>query len=468
MNKLVLILLFCAFELSSQSWEVIGLTNREVTNMTFADSSLYISGDYTYINDIPYSTISKYNGLTFDSLNCGVGTICGSILSEGGWQGSKKSISFNNRLIVTGFFNNASSINSNSLSFFFENYWDSYGSGLKNANNTIGRGNFLSKDSNLVYLTGSFDSINGIPAQSAAIFDGVTWYEPANFSRIDPDWSNDFHIIYPYKDYLYFAGTFCDNLNIDRKVCRIARFRNGEWSGVGNGVFSGLGFVNSMTIYKEKLIFGGTMSKSQGDPGDGVAAWDGENWDTMGGGVYSSSVVQVSEMVANGDYLYVCGRFESAGGQPALSIARWDGINWCSLDSIENYLDVCVSMGFFKDTLIVSGAKYFNGYPEIRLVKWLTPGQVSNCGNATSIANVKKKNFSIYPNPTNNIFNIQFNESFSGSVFITDITGRLLKSELFDDKTLITLNLELYSNGIYFVSVINKTKEFETVKIVKF
>ena len=88
-------------------------------------------------------------------------------------------------------------------------------------------------------------------------------------------------------------------------------------------------------------------------------------------------------------------------------------------------------------------------------------------GNTTTISEPEKKNFVIYPNPTNNIFNIKFNELFSGSIVITDISGRLLKSESFNDKTQITLSLEPYSNGIYFVSVINQNKVNETVRIVK-
>lgn len=101
------------------------------------------------------------------------------------------------------------------------------------------------------------------------------------------------------------------------------------------------------------------------------------------------------------------------------------------------------------------------------IAKWAGGDTILESGNTTSISEPEKKNFSIYPNPTNNLFNIQFNELFSGSIVITDISGRLIKSETFNDKMEITLSLDSYSSGIYFVSVINQNKVNETVKIVK-
>ena len=87
--------------------------------------------------------------------------------------------------------------------------------------------------------------------------------------------------------------------------------------------------------------------------------------------------------------------------------------------------------------------------------------------SAPVVAVSKHSKLLIYPNPTDNLFNIQFNESISGSVFITDISGRLLKSESFNEKSLLLFSLGSYLPGVYFVSIINDKDEVETLKIVK-
>ena len=467
----ILILMLLNFtKLYSQNWEIVAEVNTGISTIIEdeVNDRLLVSGSFTYLNNVPFSTIAFYDGNNFDSLQCGIGSLCGNVLPLGGISGAWRVIYYENKLITTGSFGIASNIETAGLAYYENNTWNSFGTGLLLNNGNWGMGRYLSKDSNYVYLCGTFDSINGVPAQSVAIYNGTTWYEPENLTSVRPNLPNGFNTVQSYKDYLYLSGTFCDNENPERKICRLARFKDGEWSGVGNGIFSGLGYVNSMVVYKDKLIVGGTMSTSQGDPGNGLAAWDGNTWDNMGGGVYYSSVVQVNDMAVHGDFLYVLGLFEAAGGKEAQGLARWDGTNWCRLDSFEIYINNAIAIGFFNDTLFASGYLFSNEGVSRRLIKWLPPFQISNCGNTTSINEPKQNNvFTIYPNPTNNLVNVQFNALFSGSILICDISGRLLGSKEVKNVSNTSVTLADCAQGIYFVTVAGNNNERQTLKLIK-
>jgi hypothetical protein len=177
----------------------------------------------------------------------------------------------------------------------------------------------------------------------------------------------------------------------------------------------------------------------------------------------------ITDMMIYKDRLYVVGFLKYLGGVYAESIAFWDGANWNSISPPGVFNNKIRAIAAFQDTIYIGGA-FMNVYGDSSITfiaKWAGGDTILESGNTTSISKPEKKNFSIYPNPTNNIFNIQFNEIFSGSIEITDISGRLIKSETLKDKTQLTLSLEPHSNGIYFVSVINQNKATKTVRIVK-
>lgn len=453
MKLILLILLACNQIGISQNWEKITDSNLLITSITKdpQDSFLFICGNFSYINGIPYSSIFSFDGVNFDSLDCGVGSLCGSTLPLGGVSGAAKTIYNDNKLFTTGYFGIASNIATAGLAYYENNNWNSFGTGLLLYNGNWGRGRYLCKDTNNVYLCGTFDSVNGVPAQSVAIYDGTTWFEPQNFTSVIPNLPNGFNTVQPYKDYLYLSGTFCDNENPERKICRLARFKDGEWSGVGNGIFSSLGYVNSMVVYKDKLIVGGTMSISQEDPGNGLAAWDGNTWDNMGGGIYSSSVVKVNEMKVLGEYLYVAGIFEAAGGQLARGFARWDGTNWCSLDAFEDttYFAQITAFDFLNDSLYVAGDLYSPSGYNYGIYKNLNFTDFGNCGNTTSINEPKQNNvFTIYPNPTSNSFSIHSDFKIDNTVKLLDLQGRLVK--VYPNQT--NYEIEELSSGLYFVT----------------
>jgi hypothetical protein len=64
-------------------------------------------------------------------------------------------------------------------------------------------------------------------------------------------------------------------------------------------------------------------------------------------------------------------------------------------------------------------------------------------------------NLSIYPNPSNNIFNINWSQGNDFSISVFDLTGKLLLQEKSDTKSLrrFTLDMSKFGKGIYFAQI---------------
>ncbi len=99
-------------------------------------------------------------------------------------------------------------------------------------------------------------------------------------------------------------------------------------------------------------------------------------------------------------------------------------------------------------------------------------GNISNAtrsnfyGDAlTAVSEVGSNNFSIYPNPTNGIININNYDNINYTVEVTDMQGKIIynSSKLFAQQSMIDLSNN--SNGIYIVKV-KSAKGVSTQKVV--
>jgi hypothetical protein len=87
-------------------------------------------------------------------------------------------------------------------------------------------------------------------------------------------------------------------------------------------------------------------------------------------------------------------------------------------------------------------------------------------GTTLNVNDFDYNQISVYPNPSSDIFNIYLNNIPKYDIILSDITGKIL----FEDKntngvTNYTLNLDRFSNGIYFLKVLTKNKFF-TKKLI--
>jgi hypothetical protein len=73
----------------------------------------------------------------------------------------------------------------------------------------------------------------------------------------------------------------------------------------------------------------------------------------------------------------------------------------------------------------------------------------------------------IYPNPFENNFNINFNKENEYKIIIRDAIGRLIEDIQFTGTILTLHNFERYASGTYYIKTISRVNEVQYYKIVK-
>ncbi|MFZ4740234.1 MAG: M14 family zinc carboxypeptidase [Bacteroidales bacterium] len=121
-----------------------------------------------------------------------------------------------------------------------------------------------------------------------------------------------------------------------------------------------------------------------------------------------------------------------------------------------NYNVTYSSSGYYSKTVNITTTNEASFVRNIQLVK--TGSSIQNLENKTE--------FSLFPNPTQNSFKIISINQFikNSTLIITDINGKVLyNSDVPLNIKEITINLEGFSKGIYFVKLMND-KEINAVK----
>ncbi|RFC55969.1 LamG-like jellyroll fold domain-containing protein [Brumimicrobium aurantiacum] len=101
----------------------------------------------------------------------------------------------------------------------------------------------------------------------------------------------------------------------------------------------------------------------------------------------------------------------------------------------------------------------------------LDNGDCTDTSICLTIDNVSVKTydnnaFSIYPNPSNGSFKVEFNSAFTGDINVTDVSGKqIFNVELKDDK-FTNFNLKKLEKGIYFINIIYDSGVISSKKII--
>jgi hypothetical protein len=91
---------------------------------------------------------------------------------------------------------------------------------------------------------------------------------------------------------------------------------------------------------------------------------------------------------------------------------------------------------------------------------------VSACTSISNDASSLDVEINIYPNPSNGILNIELGTVENTSLIITNALGQIVLNEKVN-KELFSLNLSNFSNGVYFIQVLNNNKTIKAQKIIK-
>lgn len=85
---------------------------------------------------------------------------------------------------------------------------------------------------------------------------------------------------------------------------------------------------------------------------------------------------------------------------------------------------------------------------------------------STSVKDIEKYNFQIYPNPAKDYINIVAEDEKFTEANIIDITGKVLKSVKIEDK-ITQITLEYFDAGVYFVQLKGKSFKMQKVLIIE-
>ena len=136
---------------------------------------------------------------------------------------------------------------------------------------------------------------------------------------------------------LVLAGSFSA---IDGSpISNLAAFDGQSWTGIGGGV--GGGWIYDMLLFEDgdqftepTLVIGGTFETAGGEPHPNVAYWTGTKWghfgtDTPWFALFGEAVRALAVYDrGDGPELYAGGRFTSIGSNVVFHIARWSGEAW--------------------------------------------------------------------------------------------------------------------------------------------
>ncbi len=155
------------------------------------------------------------------------------------------------------------------------------------------------------------------------------------------------------RNILYCGGSF-RTLNGD-SVMGIAAYDGQRWRGLGGGIPTGA--INAIAILPDgSIVAGGNFTTIGGTAARSIARWNGTAWEPLGDGL--SQAAQhgvVYALLVSGGWLYVGGQFDRAGSAPCNNIARWnlETGTWDPLPAGTN--GSIFTLGIFGEDIVVGG-----------------------------------------------------------------------------------------------------------------
>lgn len=404
-----------------------------------ADSSgnIYIGGDFTKIDTIPYWGIAKWSGSQWDSLGSAM-----HFQGSGGSYSTRALAFYKNHIYAGGAFTNMQGKPIRYIAMWNGTNWDSL---PQSPNATVTK---LIQFQGKLYAMGAFNKIGTTNCTKMAVWDGIIW------SPISMPFTNyGLSDAVIYNGELYVGGNLFNGVNPGGLV----KFDGAAWSVVGQGIKGSSAWVHTLKVFNNELYIGGYFEKGAGNPGENLMKWDGINYKEVITGLDG----QVDNLTEVPDGLIASGCFS----HPYNYVLKICNNGICGYNAI---FSNCVigsvyanNKLYFYGTIATVNGDSALGY--INNVNYTT--QSDSCtAFINAIEEINNANIKIYPNPTTSIINIvdENNQLQNSTIQIQNYFGQLIFTSAFTSQ----IDLRSLSAGIYFLTLENKGLK-RTVKIVK-
>ena len=325
---------------------------------------LVAGGDFQFIADRVADTVAAFHPELgrFEDLGGGLDMM---LPGQGGGLFDAATVNalgtFQNDLIVAGFFDDAGGVPVSNIARWNGSSWSSLGSGL------AGFAEAMTTFHGELIVAGTFASAGGVAVNNIARWNGATWQplgSPAGMNG--PVFG-----VAVYNGELVAVGEFTSAGGAPAN--RIARWNGAQWQALGSGLDDG---AYGLAVLGSDLYVGGDFTLAGGVPQTrGVARWDGASWHPVAGGAFvgvSDLVVYQGELVAGGVFIV-----DAVGGQ-ARQIARLDGATqtWHTMEGGFNVGAGPSALVVYGDELVAAGGFSKAGNRTVRgIARWIGAAQ---------------------------------------------------------------------------------------------
>lgn len=461
-SSIILFLIFFWLKVNSQNWDTVtgGHFSKQIESVLFDSvyNKLLVSSKFVnHVGNIPVRGICSWNAVSWDSLSGGINTheIWLNPLNPHGTVFS--CTPYNNKLLVGGLFSSIGYVKTTGFAIWDGVKWDSLPKRAFRDGKTVVVSNFLKKG-NLLYFTGNFDTIAGQPTNGIATWDGVN-FNPI-LLPVDPNYQGITSIV-EYQNDIYIAGGMFVGGKGD-----VLKYNGSSWGSTTGGGFLGpYSGARQLIVYNNELYAAGYFEMANGNPGNNIIKWDGNQWHDVGFGTVGSYIA-INKLLVYHSKLWVFGGFSKVANSFASNAAVFDGNTWCGLkDTLDNDIN---SATVYKDTIYVGGGFRKANLDSIPFFAKLNDSNLFNqCVNVVGIKEISDNiQLAIHPNPTASILYIIDEQNLfqNATIEIKNYLGQVVFMTLFSNQ----INLSNFSAGMYILRITHDNGDYKSFKIFKY
>jgi hypothetical protein len=426
---------------------------RAMVNDILADD-LLVAGAFTYAHGVQVSPgIQRWGSAGLQSVGCGVAWDCVAFINEAGLQNPANAVArWNGDLFLGGqFFFTRDGIEYNRIMRWDGTAWHPLAGG------TDGRVMSIKVIDDELIVAGWFTYADTVLTNGLARWDGTRWHRVLDVPQFSPGLANYVNDVEKYQDEWHLGG------NLLSPARDFVKWNGLAWEPVGGGFLGTFSQVNKLRIHDGRLYVAGSFSRCPehagvpSNPGSGVVAWDGQQWDDLGGGTCGAYNGTVVDLTWWNEELYACGSFNVIGWQPGSGLAKWNGEHWCMLTPPGYWGNGGANaLAVHHDSLYIGGAFLTAGPDSVScFAKWVGGDYTYSCG-AVSIPEVPAPSeLTLHPNPVGDL--LQFVAPAwvrqGDRIQILDAVGREVMSLRFVPD--IAIPTGMLASGSYSLRIMN-------------